>query len=101
MDGASDAAIAKARKADRSRQRAPARDFRMPGAPFTWTNAGLELEIGFRDFEPLVAPFSLLGNVPNLPGRSDLLPGRMPNTGRERDSLMTAETSLIARFNSL
>src|SRR6266404_2035794 len=27
--------------------------------------------------------------------------GRMPNSGRKRDSLITAETSLIARFNSL
>jgi hypothetical protein len=26
---------------------------------------------------------------------------RMPNSGRKRDSLITAETSLIARFNSL
>jgi hypothetical protein len=25
----------------------------------------------------------------------------MPNSGRKRDSLITAETSLIARFNSL
>src|SRR6202048_3284558 len=30
-----------------------ASDFRMPGAPFTWTKAGVELEIGFRDFEHL------------------------------------------------
>ena len=35
-----------------------ASDFRMPGAPFTWTKAGVELEIGFRDFEYLAAPFS-------------------------------------------
>src|SRR5712664_433115 len=27
--------------------------------------------------------------------------GRTPNSGRKRDSLITAETSLIARFNSL
>ena len=35
-----------------------ASDFRMPGAPFTWTKAGVELEIGFRDLEYLAAPFS-------------------------------------------
>jgi len=34
-----------------------------------------ELEIGFRDFEHLAAPFRLLGNVGNLSGRSDLAPG--------------------------
>jgi hypothetical protein len=32
-----------------SRRRARASDFRMPGAPFAWTKAGLELEIGFGD----------------------------------------------------
>ena len=46
------------RNADRSRRRSSASDFRMPGAPFTWTKAGVELEIGFRDFEYLAAPFS-------------------------------------------
>ena len=40
-----------ARNADPSRRRTRASDFRMPGAPFTWTKADLELEIGFRDFE--------------------------------------------------
>ena len=34
-----------------------ASDFRMPGAPFTWKKAGVELEIGFRDFEHLAAAF--------------------------------------------
>jgi hypothetical protein len=53
-----------------------ASDFRMPGAPFTWKKAGVELEIGFRDFEHLAAaPFRLLGNVGNLSGRSDFSPG--------------------------
>src|SRR6202040_3410616 len=33
--------------------------------------------------------------------RSDLSPGRTPNCGGRRDSLITAETSLLARFNSL
>jgi hypothetical protein len=32
-----------------SRRRARASDFRMPGAPFAWTKAGLELKIGFGD----------------------------------------------------
>ena len=33
----------------------------MPGAPFTWTKAGFELEIGFGDFEHLAALFRRLG----------------------------------------
>jgi len=28
----------------------------MPGAPFTWTKAGFEREIGFGGFEHLAAP---------------------------------------------
>jgi len=50
----------------------------MPGAPFTWTKAGVELEIGFRDFEHLAAPFRLLGNVGNLSGRPDCGHGKCP-----------------------
>src|SRR5258707_11136458 len=44
------------RNADRSRRRVRRAISAMPGAPFTWTKAGVE--IGFRDFEHLVAPFS-------------------------------------------
>jgi len=34
----------------------------MPGAPFTWTKAGFEREIGFGGFEHLAAPsLALLG----------------------------------------
>lgn len=33
-----------------------ASDFRMPDAPFTWTKAGVELEVGFRDFVPTDFP---------------------------------------------
>jgi hypothetical protein len=47
----------------------------MPSAPFTWTKAGLELEIGFGDFEHLAAPFRPLGYVRDLSGRSDLPAG--------------------------
>src|ERR1700674_2237214 len=70
-----------------------------PGAP-SWTK--LELEIGFGDFEHLAAsPFAFSGNVRDLSGRSDCRPGKCPNSGRERDSLIRAKISLIARFNSL
>src|SRR5689334_11364632 len=42
-----------------SRRRARASDFRMPGAPFAWTKAGLEPEIGgLRRLEYPPAPFS-------------------------------------------
>jgi hypothetical protein len=40
------------RNADRSRRRVR-RAISACGAPFTWTKAGVELEIGFRDFEYL------------------------------------------------
>jgi hypothetical protein len=89
-----------ARNADRSR-RTRASDFRMPGAPFTWTKAGLELEIGFGEFEHLAAPFSPSRQVSRSVGTSDLSPGERPNSGEERDSLITVKSSLIARFNSL
>jgi hypothetical protein len=40
----------------------------MPGAPFTWTKAGIEIEIGFGDFEHLAAPFSPPWQVSRLSG---------------------------------
>jgi hypothetical protein len=43
----------------------------------------------------------LLGKVRDLLGRSDCRQGKGPNSGRERDSLIRVELSLIARFNSL
>jgi hypothetical protein len=73
----------------------------MLSAPFTWTKAGLELEIGFGDFEHLAAPFRPLGYVRDLRDDRICRPGRMSKSGRERDSLITAETSLIVRFDSL
>jgi hypothetical protein len=79
-----------------------ASDFRMPGAPFTWTKAGVELEIGFRDFEHLGVPFFAFSATFEI-CRDDRIchQGRIPNSGLKRDSLITSETSLIARFNSL
>jgi hypothetical protein len=56
--------------------------------------------IDFGILGPLVTPsipLCLLGNVRDLLGGSDC----GPNSGRERDSLMRAETSLIAKLNSL
>src|SRR5713101_6200914 len=74
----------------------------MPGAPFTWTKAGIELDIGFRDFEHLAAPFSPSRQRSKSVGTSGFVTrAECPNSGRKRDSLITAETSLIARFNSL
>ena len=74
----------------------------MPGAPFTWTKAGVEVAIGFRDFEHLAASVFALSATFEI-CRDDRIchQGRMPKSGRKRDSLITAETSLIARFNSL
>jgi hypothetical protein len=78
------------------------RDRCMPGAPFTWTKAGVELEIGFRDFEHLAVPFFAFSATFEI-CRDDRIchQGRIPNSGLKRDSLITSETSLIARFNSL
>jgi hypothetical protein len=52
----------------------------MSGTPFTWTKAGLQLEIGFRDFEHLAAPFSPSRQV----SRSA---GTIRFTLRDRDTL--------------
>ena len=67
-------------------------------APFAWTKPGLELEIGIGDFEHLAAPFRLRGKVRELSGASHLSAGaRCPqNSGREWDSLIRVEISLIA-----
>ena len=73
----------------------------MPGAPFTWTKAGVELEIGFRDFEYLAAPFSPPRQVGDCRDDRICHQGEMPNSGGKRDSLISAESTLIARFNSL
>jgi hypothetical protein len=55
----------------------------MPGAPFTWTKAGLELEIGFGDFELAVGSTDLCRS--NRFGAS-LNPGRRRgNPARRRD----------------
>ena len=59
-----------------------------------------ELEIGLGDFEHLAAlAFSATFEI----CRDDRIcyQGRTPNSERKRDSLITAETSLIAQFNSL
>ena len=73
----------------------------MPGAPFTWTKAGVEVAIGFRDFEHLAASVFALSAFEICQDDRICRQGRVPNSGRRRDSLITAETSLIARFNSL
>src|SRR6266851_4470650 len=44
-----------------------ASDFRMPDAPFTWTKAGVELEIGLRDFEHAIEGFSVEGSTSTMP----------------------------------
>jgi len=46
-------------------------------------------------------PSLLLGNVRDLSGGSDWSVRSAPNSGRERDSLIGAEISLIADLNSL
>ena len=46
-------------------------------------------------------PSLLLGNVRDLSGGSDWSVRSAPNSGRERDSLIGADISLIADLNSL
>jgi hypothetical protein len=59
-------------------------------------------EVGFGDLRASgAAGYRLLGKVRELSRRSDLSPGQMPKSGREQDSLISAEISLIARYNSL
>ena len=61
-----------------------------------------ELEVGFGDFEHLAASLFAFSARFEI-GRDDRIVGRGkgPNSGRERDSLIRAKLSLIARFNSL
>ena len=73
----------------------------MPGAPFTWTKAGLELEIGFGGFEHLAAPCSPSRQRLGLSGRSHLSAKQMPKKRWRADSLMRGKISRIVRFNSL
>jgi hypothetical protein len=88
------------RNADRSRRRVRRAISAMPGATFTWTKAGVE--IGFRDFEHLVAPFSPSRQRWKSVGTIGFVTrSECQNSGRKRDPLIAAETSLIARFNSL
>jgi hypothetical protein len=68
----------------------------IPGAPFTWTKAGLEIEIGFRDFKHLAANFSPSRQHSNCRDDRICHQGECPTSGRKRDSLITVETSLIA-----
>jgi hypothetical protein len=44
----------------------------MPGAPFTWTKARLELEIGLGDLKYLVAPFFAISASIKIVGTWDL-----------------------------
>jgi len=44
----------------------------LPSAPFTWTRAGFEREIGFSGFEHLAAPSSPSRQRRGLSGRSHL-----------------------------
>jgi hypothetical protein len=61
-----------------------------------------ELEIGLGDFEHLAAsPFALSATFEICRGDRSCHHGESPNSGRERDSLIRAKLSLIARFNSL
>jgi hypothetical protein len=62
-----------------------------------------ELEIGFGDFGHLAASLFAFSARFEI-SRDDRIVGRGdkgPNSGRERDSLIGAKLSLIARFNSL
>ena len=68
----------------------------MPGAPFTWKKAGVELEIGFRDFEYRRRLFAFSATLEICRDDRIFHQERMPNRGRKRDSLISAETSLIA-----
>ena len=64
--------------------------------------AGLELEIGFGDFEHLAASLFAFSATFEI-CRDDRIcrQGKCRKCGRERDSLIRAEISLIGRFNSL
>jgi hypothetical protein len=73
----------------------------LPSAPFTWTRAGFEREIGFSGFEHLAAPSSPSRQRRGLSGRSHLSSKQMPKKWTRADSLMREKISLIARFNSL
>jgi hypothetical protein len=63
---------------------------------------GLKLEIGFGDFEHLVASLFAFSATFEI-CRNDRIcrHEQMPNSGRERDSLIRVKISLIAKFNSL
>ena len=52
--------------------------------------------MGFGDFEHLAAPLGLLGKVSGFSRRSDFVGEANANSGREQDSLIGAEISLIA-----
>jgi hypothetical protein len=95
-------AIVKPRNADRSRRQARRAILRMPGAPFTrtkppssWRSASATPSIWRRPCSAFSATFEIC--------RDDTIcrQGCCRNSGRQRDSLIGAKITLIARFNSL
>jgi hypothetical protein len=94
-------AIVKVRNADRSRRRA-----RRASSSLGRLSHGQRRPRASRSasdgFEHLAVSFSPSRKRSRSVGTIGFFhQGRMPNSGRTRDSLITAETSLIARFNSL
>jgi len=79
----------------------PASDFPMPGGPFTWTELGLEPRDRIRRREHLAFTFTFSATFEICRRRPDLSAGKCRKCGRERNSLIRTEISLIARFNSL
>ena len=69
----------------------------MPRGAFHMDKAGPELEIGLGDFEHLMASLFAFSATFEICRDG----GKCQNSGRERDSLIRAKISLIARFNSL
>jgi hypothetical protein len=57
----------------------------MRGAPFTWTKAGLELEIGFGRLRASGGAFFAVSASIEIVGTWDLSPRERPNSGGERE----------------
>jgi len=78
-----------------------ASDLRHTWGAFHMDKAGLEIEIGFGDFEHLGASLFAFSATFEI-CRGDRFVGMAAaKSGRQRDSLITAKSSLMVRFNSL
>jgi len=73
----------------------------MPGAPFTWTKAGFEREIGFGGFEHLAAPSSPCRRRSRSVGTIAFVGKANAKMVDESGFPDHGKISLIARFNSL